>query len=249
MANNAPILPYFGGSEGEACRVAKVADWVAQNTTFKNDLDAVMATASFAKAKSYCQVEIDAYNRASALVCLLEKDDEEYPLKYNTFWGDQDGVYFDGDYDLATMFSQTNNFTEIGITVPCLADCYTGLGDGCSPELIQWLPHYGEIPLEEYCDFAFAGIDNGYNAIKLCAIKAIGQPANITMKEFVDVYEDTQATEALCHFRYCNPEVFGTIQKSISNATTATSSGGNERVILRQTMMMGMIIGLLLLLQ
>lgn len=47
------ILPYFGGAEGEACRVASVDAWKSdgvtgtQSTTYKglkDDLDAVMQT-------------------------------------------------------------------------------------------------------------------------------------------------------------------------------------------------------------
>ena len=72
------------------------------------------------------------YNRAAGVVCLLDKSmvPEKYNMTYGEFWGNGD-VYFDGDYDLATMFSQTANFTEVGDGSSCLMDCYTGAGSGC----------------------------------------------------------------------------------------------------------------------
>jgi hypothetical protein len=72
-----------------------------------------MQTELYQTAKSYCQPEIDLYNRAAGVVCLLDKSmvPEKYNMTYGEFWGNGD-VYFDGDNDLATMFSQTANFTE-----------------------------------------------------------------------------------------------------------------------------------------
>ena len=118
---SATMLPYFGGAAGEACRVAAVQAWEAQNDTKKATLDSVMQTELYQTARSYCQAELDLYNRASAVVCLLEKE-KKYDLTYNSFW-EGGAFYFDGEYDLATMFDQTQNFTEIGGFAPCLADC------------------------------------------------------------------------------------------------------------------------------
>ncbi len=39
-----PILPYFGGAEGEACRAAAVDLLSAKNSTFKDKLEALMET-------------------------------------------------------------------------------------------------------------------------------------------------------------------------------------------------------------
>ena len=93
------ILPYFGGTAGEECRVATVDKWKAQNSTLKTTLDAIIVTDLYKTVSSYCQNEIDLYNRASGTVCLLEKD-KDYNLTYETFWdpsGGGGGFYFDGD--------------------------------------------------------------------------------------------------------------------------------------------------------
>jgi hypothetical protein len=172
------ILPYFGGEAGEICRVGVVSEWELQNTTTKITLQSVMETDLYQQAKLMCEPEIESYNRASGIVCLLEQDENYFEgnLTYNTFWSDEGGgFYFDGLYDLATMFAQTSNFTELGAGANCLADCYTGLGPGCNELYSEgWLTNYGKIPVDQYCDEQWFGIDNGYNAIKLCAAKAIG---------------------------------------------------------------------------
>ena len=174
------ILPYFGGEAGEVCRVGVVSEWESQSTTTKSELQFVMETELYQKAKLMCELEIESYNRASGIVCLLEQDENYFDgnLTYNTFWSGSEeggGFYFDGSYDLATMFAQTTNFTELGAGANCLADCYTGLGPGCNELYSQgWLTNYGKIPVDQYCDEQWFGIDNAYNAIKLCAAKAIG---------------------------------------------------------------------------
>ena len=128
-----------------ACRVAVVTAWKEKNTTIQAALDAIMSTDLFKTAQSHCQAEIERYNRASGVVCLLDKESSyAYEFTYNSFWGSDDGYYFDGDYDLATMFPQTANFTKIGDFAPCLADCYTGLGNGCELFKSQgWMTNYG----------------------------------------------------------------------------------------------------------
>ena len=249
------ILPYFGGAEGEACRVAGVEAWKSDGVTgtqsnwstfdyvspatytgLKDDLDAVMQTELYQTAKSYCQPEIDLYNRAAGVVCLLDKSmvPEKYNMTYGEFWGNGD-VYFDGDYDLATMFSQTANFTEVGSSSSCLLDCYTGAGSGCL-DLEPYLPNYGKVTAEQFCELEWRLIDNGYNEIKLCAAKAIAKPQNMTMLEYVNTMRYQASTQQECGYASCFPQLGDAILKT-DCPTDATGSGvanggGSRAVIL-----------------
>ncbi|KAL3784624.1 hypothetical protein ACHAW5_003425 [Stephanodiscus triporus] len=223
------ILPYFGGAEGEACRVAAVDAWRAQNSTLKAELDAVMETDLYQIAKSHCQPQIELYNVASGVTCLIEKSTKgQYNLTYGGFW-DDGGIYFDGDYDLATMFSQTSNFTEAGDGTPCISDCYTGTGLGCL-YLKPWITNYGKITTEQYCQEAWGGIDTGYNMIKLCAAKAIGAPSNMTQLEYINIFRYQLSTQQECDYKKCFPDLDdGILSTSCPNVTgngSVTASGG-----------------------
>jgi hypothetical protein len=225
MMSSTPNLPYFGGAEGEACRVAAVEAWRAQNSTLKAELEAVMETDLYQIAKSYCQPQIELYNVASGVVCLLEKSTEgQYNLTYGEFWLNGN-IYFDGDYDLATMFSQTSNFTQVGSMSSCLADCYTGTGSGCI-ELEPWLTNYGKVTTDQYCQQQWGGIDAGYNVIKLCAAKAIGAPADITMLDYVNIFRYQLSTQQDCSYKNCFPNLDGAILATILPTVTGSGSFG-----------------------
>lgn len=206
------ILPYFGGTDGETCRQSTVNAWKATNTPFQDELDAVISTSLYQTAKSYCQSQIDLYNIASGVVCLLEEQSNNYNLPYGEFWMNGN-IYFDGDYDLASMFSQTANFTNVGDASSCLADCYTG-GPGCI-DLAPWLVNYGQVSVEQYCSLQWGQIDTMYNEIKLCAAKAIGNPSNMTQLEYVNEFRYQLATQQECSYKSCFPE--------LDNAIVATS--------------------------
>jgi hypothetical protein len=224
------MLPYFGGAAGEACRVAAVAAWEAQNSTQKQNLEAVMSTELFQTAASYCQPQIDMYNQASAVVCLLERQNN-YSVTYAAFWEGGD-FFFDGAYDLASMFAPTANFTQIGGFATCGADCYTGIGSGCdglSPDL--WMTNYGKISVEEYCDTRWAGIDAGYLAVKLCAAKAIAQPAEdsgISKEDYVETFQFVQATEGECVYKFCSPSLSDAIEASICPSDDPTDTSRSD---------------------
>ena len=222
-----------------ACRVAVVTAWKEKNTTIQAALDAVMSTDLFKTAQSHCQAEIEMYNRASGVVCLLDKESGyDYEFTYNSFWGSDDGYYFDGDYDLATMFPQTANFTKIGDFAPCLADCYTGLGNGCDLYKSQgWMTNYGKVPTSEYCDMHWAAIDNGYNAIKLCAAQAVANPSIDNTQEegkikedIVSAFQIVQATEGECAYKYCNKPVADAIESTICPNASPTSGSSSNNV-------------------
>mmetsp|Transcript_3298 Transcript_3298/g.4885 ORF Transcript_3298/g.4885 Transcript_3298/m.4885 type:complete len:257 (+) Transcript_3298:143-913(+) len=245
--NESSILPYFSGAAGEACRAAAVSKWVEASTPLKLQLDAVMTTDLFQMVKSRCQSQIDLYNEAAAMVCLLETT-EGPPWTYDEFWAaepDQNSngaIYFDGDYDLATMFGQTQNFTDIGSAAVCLADCYTGLGPGCDVFKEQgWMVNYGKVSVANYCDMQWAGIDNGYNAIKLCASKAIANPDTITKEEFVNNFRSIQATEQQCWYKYCYPALATQIEDQV--CTMTTTSGDNRFVLSVASMQLTIILG------
>lgn len=94
--SSSAILPYFGGTEGEACRLLALEGWKERaDTTLKTELDAVMNTDLYKKAQAHCKPEIELYNRASAVVCLLQRT-TDYPIGYNEFW--MGGAYF---YDVS----------------------------------------------------------------------------------------------------------------------------------------------------
>jgi hypothetical protein len=221
------ILPYFGDAEGEACRVAAVDAWRAQNSTYKAELDAVMETDLYQIAMSHCQPQIELYNMASGVTCLLQKSEPgHYNLTYGEFWWSDEisgDVLFDGHYDLATMFPQTSNFTEVGTVKSCLADCYTGAGSGC----LEWKPlltNYGKITREQYCQEAWGGIDTGYNMIKLCAAKAISAPSNMTQLEYVNLMRYQLSTQQECAYKNCFPDLDDAILAT--SCPTVTASGG-----------------------
>ena len=236
------ILPWFGGTEGDACRLGVVTSWKEKNTTEKAYLDEVMSTDLYIKAQAMCTAEIELYNRASGVVCLLEKESNyPYEFTYNTFWESggpsNGGYYFDGDYDLATMFAQTANFTQVGNIVTCVADCYTGMGNGCDALQSEgWLINYGKIPTKEYCDMHWASIDNAYSAIKLCAARAIANPSpNNTKLEgqskddiIVSAFESTNGE---CAHQYCNTPV----SKAIESIVCPSSSPVGPNAINGQT--------------
>jgi len=241
--NESLVLP----AAGEACRAAAVSKWVEAGTPLKLQLDAVMTTDLFQTAKSRCQPQIDLYNEAAAQVCLLETT-EGPPWTYNEFWAadgpDQDSngaVYFDGDYDLATMFGQTQNFTDIGSAAVCLADCYTGLGPGCDVIKEQgWMVNYGKVPVSNYCDMQWAGIDNGYDDIKLCASEAIADPDTVTKEEFVNHFRLIQATAHQCRYKYCYPALAAQIEDQVC---TKTTSGDNRFVLSAASMQLTIVLG------
>jgi len=102
-------LPYFGGEEGELCRIAAIEKMEKdeKNKVKKDVLHAIMQTDLYREAADRCGAEIELYDRASGLVCLLEKE-SNYNTTYAKFWGgdntDYGYVYYDGAFDLATMF-------------------------------------------------------------------------------------------------------------------------------------------------
>ncbi|KAL7532635.1 hypothetical protein ACHAWF_004191 [Thalassiosira exigua] len=205
-------LPFFGGREGEECRRAALEEWEEAEESQpyhseygkRENLRAIMETDLFQEARARCDLEVGAYDRAGGLVCLLEASSaEEEGLSYAQFWGG--GAYFlDGAHDLATMFEYTGNFTLADGTTTCIADCYTGIGNGCTEEQ-TWLANAGSVPRERYCDMRWGEIDAAYYALKVCASKAIGVPADDTERvAWVGRYQSNQATNYECSYRYCH---------------------------------------------
>ena len=159
----------------------------------------------------------------------------DYNQSYAEFWGNGN-IYFDGDYDLATMFPQTSNFTQVGGSSTCLADCYTGLGPGCD-EYKSWLTNYGTVPAEDYCLLSWGNIDTQYNEIKLCAAKAIGDTSNsnLTKLEYVNIFRYQAVTQKQCRYQYCYPLLGGAITatecpSNSSGVNTASTSSAENRV-------------------
>ena len=121
-----------------------------------------------------------------------------------------------GNYDLATMFSQTSNFTKTGAITPCYADCYVGGGGGCQElKKMGFLKYYGEISVAQYCGMNFASIDQGYSAIKPCAAEAIGRPMELSREAFVGVFQSQVSTNLICTYKYCNPVVYSAIKEDV----------------------------------
>ena len=101
-------LPFFGGEQGNACRRAALEKFKNDESiqVKKDALLAIMATDLYRTAVERCGPEIQMYDRASGLVCLLEEE-SSYNTTYASFWGgdnsDYGYAYYDGKYDLATM--------------------------------------------------------------------------------------------------------------------------------------------------
>jgi len=199
-------LPFFGGEQGNACRRAALEKFKNDESiqVKKDALLAIMATDLYHTAVERCGPEIQMYDRASGLVCLLEEE-SSYNTTYASFWGgdnsDYGYVYYDGAYDLATMMEYTLSFTVLSSNVGCLADCYLG-GDGCT-ELENWLTYSGTICKEQFCSLKWGEIDEAYHALRVCAVKAIAQPTAGDKDEYVSATHSNQVTSNLCAFNYC----------------------------------------------
>lgn len=102
-------LPYFGGQPGAECVSDAVERWKKEGGPVYESLLATMETDLYKLTAARCAPEIAAYDRAGALVCLLEKESDN-DITYAKFWGNEDSdvngyQYYDGAIDLATMFS------------------------------------------------------------------------------------------------------------------------------------------------
>eukprot|EP00986_Skeletonema_menzelii_P011779 scaffold6178_cov143-Skeletonema_menzelii.AAC.13 len=158
---------------------------------------AIMETELYNKAASSCKDE-----RSNNMIKWVDSNYTEMPATYAEFWGGPAHygyVYYDGALDLATMFEYTQNFTVFGSDVPCLADCYFG-GDGCT-YLENWLPFAGAISKEQYCSQKWSKIDYAYGALRVCAAKAIADPADGTTKEaYVEHNQANQNSSNTCAY-------------------------------------------------
>ena len=109
VAHGATDLPYFGGAEGELCRSDAVEQFENDETckVKRETIIGIMQTDLYREAADRCVAEMELYDRASGLVCLLEKE-SSYNTTYASFWGGDNSyygyAYYDGAYDLATMF-------------------------------------------------------------------------------------------------------------------------------------------------
>ena len=103
------LLPYFGGEEGSQCRrnVVELMENDELIAAKRQDLLAIMKTQLYLEVVNRCSNEISLYDQASGLVCVLEEERSNYNTTYAQFWGG-DGLYgyvfYDGHFDLATMF-------------------------------------------------------------------------------------------------------------------------------------------------
>ena len=251
---------YFPGDEGEKCRVNALEEWLStgegdraslnpsyEDGVTKERLDNVMATELYKRAKDKCSAEIELYNRASGVVCLLESQ-ASYDLNYTDFW--MGGPYYlDGEFDLATMFQYTANFTQIAIEVGfCMADCYLGGevgGETCEVNKV-WMKNYGKISLEQYCNMEWGRIDMAFFSLKLCAAEAIGAPTStsdegMSKGEYVGKMQAQEVTYSICKYRYCDSDVYDYIkqgwdkaeEEGEDNESTTTASTDYAKVQLR----------------
>ena len=215
------IPPYFGGSKGEALRLAAVQAWEAQNSTYYQQLSSIMATDTYKIAASYCRNFINHYNEVSAAVMYLE-DQAKPAVTYEDFWGLGASVV-DGAYDFASHFIYYANFTAVYSRVSCLADCYVapGGGDGCA-SLVDYYPNVGTISPDTYCSLQWDLIDQGFNKLKICGAKAIGGSPTLDRPKMARDFQLETFEQQYCHFDYCQP----------ANPTEAcpTEVGGSEKL-------------------
>ena len=207
---------YFPGDEGEKCRSNLVKEWLStgegdraslnpnyEDGVTKERLENTMATELYKRARDKCGAEIELYNRASGVVCLLESQ-ASYALNYTDFW--MGGPYYlDGDFDLAAMFRYNANFTQIALEPTlCMADCYLGGevgGQTCEVNKV-WMKNYGKISLEQYCNMEWGRIDMAFFSLKLCAAEAIGSPTSTSdegMSKSEYVGQMQESPRLFCH--------------------------------------------------
>lgn len=97
----------------------------------------------------------------------------------------------------------TQNFTQLGAYATCGVDCYIGKGNGCT-DLEPYLPLSGNITANEVCNLQWGEIDDAFCALRVCAAKAIANPADgQTKEEYVNRFLSSQLTSSLCTFNYC----------------------------------------------
>ena len=262
LDNNKDERIYFPGEEGEKCRISALKEWLStgegdrtslnpnyEDGVTKERLDNIMSTELYKRAKDKCSAEIELYNRASGVVCLLESQ-ASYDLDYADFW--MGGPYYlDGEFDLATMFQYTANFTQIALDPDmCMADCYLGGevgGQTCEVHKV-WMKNYGKITLKQFCDMEWGRIDQAYFSLKLCAAEAIGAPTStsgeegMSKSEYVGQMQAQEVTYSICKYRYCDNYVYDYIKQGWDKAedggedestTTASTDSAYARVGLR----------------
>ncbi|KAL3797448.1 LOW QUALITY PROTEIN: hypothetical protein ACHAW5_004467 [Stephanodiscus triporus] len=150
-------------------------------------------------------------------------------MTYNEFW-EQGAALYDGDYDLALLFSPwyspTANFTEVGTLSTCVVGCYTGEGSGCD-EWKSWLTNYGK---SRGNSLEYSRLDGEFNNVQLCAAMAVANPTNMSKLEYVNTLRYESAVEKECVYKACFPElgdaVLATSCPTTTITTGVTSSGG-----------------------
>ena len=240
-----PIYPYFGGALGEECRTQIINEFKESGDPRVAQYEAIMETDLYKTAESYCGYAIEQYDSGARNLCLLEqqaRDDGANFTSYIEYWGNP--AILDGAYDLATMFTnlQYKNFTTAGLNTTCLADCYIAENGepGCQ-DLAKYFPQSGRlvlnssrcytfssgrlsllsIPVENYCRFQWNLLDHGYNVMRSCASKAIGDPSNGSSRaDMVAFFELESQSQQTCHYKYCQP--------AIPNETCPNEEGAKE---------------------
>ena len=199
------IPPYFGGSEGHALREAAVAAWVAENSTYYQQLSAIMDTELYRTAAKYCQTYIDEYNELSATMLYVEGQARPPPaVTYQEFWG-LGGSVFDGAYDFASQFLYFANFTSLGSRVTCIADCYCAEGGGDCSDLAPYYPNIGTVSPQTFCSLQWDLIDQGFTKLKICGAMAIGGSPTLDRAEMVRVFKLDSFEQRACSMDYCKP--------------------------------------------
>ena len=179
----------FVGFPGEKCG-KKLSTMSMQ---MQDLYQAIMASDSYKEARTSCAAELEIYDKVSAVVCALESEGK-YELHFSEMWG---GGLMDAQYDLASIFVETGNFTKLSTLESCIADCYTGQGDGCV-DVAVFLPYYGEVSVQQYCSLNWSGMDEAYMSLKICTAKAIGK------EEHVGLYQKQQRENDKCSYEYCH---------------------------------------------
>ena len=92
------------------------------------------------------------------------------------------------------------------------------------------MTNYGKVAVDEYCDMHWYDIDNAYNAMKLCAFMAVGDPSEstVTKREMVGTFQGVQATEGECAYKYCSPEVADAIETTICPASSLSGTSSSS---------------------
>ena len=245
----------------EACRVVAFTERVTSNSTSLQGEFAVEKLQSiqqtnelFAIAEAKCEGYIKAYNIAAGRTCILQQqwssssslsssdDNLTNNVTYTEFW-EGEGANMDGSYTLAAILAYTDDFTSIAKLNLCANDCY--VSEAGEPGCLfgqSVIPLIGQKSQSHVCYSDWAGMDNAWNELQVCAARAVFNSnnhyddiENVNQDAMVNSYQEQRDKSVACAIKACSSPITST-----SESTRLTPLGGKREgvVIIVSSLMM-----------